>query len=175
MIDVKALSDLSYGLFIVSSEKDGKFNGLIANSVFQVTAQPAQLAVALNKNSLTHDYIMSSKKFCVQPLMETAQMPFIGIFGFRSGRDFDKFSKVQYKVNEDGLPVVTENTLAVLSVEVRQSIDLGTHTMFIGPIQEAEVLCDVCKPLTYDYYQTVLKGKTPKGATTFKEYQGGVK
>lgn len=175
MIDNKALADLSYGLFIVSSVKEGKFNGLIANSVFQVTAIPAQLAVALNKNSLTHEYIMSSGKFCVQPLMETVEMPFIGIFGFRSGRDFDKFSKVEYRVNEFGLPIVAQNTLAVLSVDVKQSIDLGTHTMFIGPISSAEVLCEECKPLTYDYYQNVLKGKTPKGATTFKDYQGGVK
>lgn len=175
MIDTKALADLSYGLFIVSSEKDGKYNGLIANSVFQVTAEPPQLAVALNKNSLTHEYIMASKKLCVQPLMETAQMPFIGIFGFRTGRNFDKFSKVKYKTNQEGLPVVEENTLAVLSIEVKQSIDLGTHTMFIGPISTAEILCDTCKPLTYDYYQNTLKGKTPKGATTFKDYQGGVK
>lgn len=175
MIDLKALADLSYGLFIVSSYKDGKFNGLIANSVFQVTAEPPQLAVALNKESLTHEYIKSSGKFCVQPLKETAQMPFIGIFGFRKGKEFDKFSKVSYKVNTEGLAVVTENTLAALCVEVKQKIDLGTHTMFIGPITFAEVLCSDCKPLTYDYYQNALKGKTPKGATTFKDYQGGVK
>ena len=115
------------------------------------------------------------KNFGFQPIRETAKMPFRGIFVFRGGGVYNKFSKVQYKVNGKGWPAVTENTLAVLSVEVKQSIDLGTHTMFIGPIQEAEVLCDACKPLTYDYYQTVLKGKTPKGATTFKEYQGGVK
>lgn len=169
MLDNKALADLSYGLFIVSGVKEGKFNGLIANSVFQVTAEPPQLAIALNNNSLTCEYIKASGKFCVQPLMQSVQMPFIGIFGFRSGRTFDKFSKVKYKVNDCGLPVVTENVLAVISVNVKQSINLGTHTMFIGPITGTEVLCEDCKPLTYDYYQTVLKGKTPKGATTFKD------
>ena len=119
MLDNKALADLSYGLFIVSGVKDGKFNGLIANSVFQVTAEPPQLAIALNNNSLTCEYIKASGKFCVQPLMQSVQMPFIGIFGFRSGRTFDKFSKVKHKVNDCGLPVVTENVLAVILMPMR--------------------------------------------------------
>lgn len=167
--DPRALSDMSYGLFIVSSFCDGKINALIANSVFQVTALPPKLAIAINKESLTHEYIKCSGKFCVQPLkQEGTTLPFIGNFGFRTGRTFNKFEKIDYKLNENGLPIVLENTLAAIEVNVDQMIDLGTHTMFIGPVLNANVISEG-KPLTYDYYQCTLRGKTPKGATTFQE------
>lgn len=168
-LDPRALADISYGVFIVTSSLDGKINGMIANSVFQVTAQPPKIAIAVNKEALSHEYIIKSGKFCVQPLMEGATLPFVGIFGFRTGKNFNKFEKVQYKLTQDGLPVVLENTLAALEVKTEQVIDLGTHTMFIGPVTGSEVIADNSKPLTYDYYQCVLRGKTPRGATTFKE------
>lgn len=167
MIDSKALADMSYGLFVVSSLCGEKINALVANSVFQVTAQPPKIAVALNKNALTHEYIECSKKLCIMPIAQGADMMFVGNFGFRTGRNFDKFAKIKYKRSATGLPVVLEHTLCAIEVEVSQIIDLGTHTMFIGPITDTEVLSEG-KPLTYDYYQCVLKGKTPEGATTFK-------
>ena len=168
-IDPRALADISYGVFIVTSACEGKINGMIANSVFQVTAQPPKIAIAVNKEALSHEYILKSGKFCVQPVREGANLPFIGIFGFRTGRTFNKFENVQHKLSQSGLPVVTENTLAALEVKTEQVIDLGTHTMFIGQVTDSEVLTDGAKPLTYDYYQCVLRGKTPRGATTFKE------
>jgi ferric-chelate reductase [NAD(P)H] len=164
-----ALNDISYGVFVVTSAAEGKINGMIANSVFQVTAQPPKIAAAINKNSLSHEYILKSGRFCAQPLAEGTSLPFLGIFGFRTGRTFNKFEKVKYKLTQTGLPVVLENTLAALEVKVDQVIDLGTHSMFIGTLTDSEVLKDNIKPLTYDYYKCVLRGKTPRGATTFRE------
>lgn len=168
MIDTRALTDMTYGLFIVGAREGEKFNAMIANSVFQVTAEPPKIAIALNKNSLTHDYIKATGLFCVQPIAQEADMLFIGNFGFRTGKNYDKFAKVSYKLSAQGLPIVLENTLSWMSVKVNQTIDLGTHTLFIGFVEDTQVIKEG-KPLTYDYYQCVLRGKTPRGATTFKE------
>ena len=168
MIDNRALADMTYGLFIVGAKKDGKINAMIANSVFQVTAEPPKIAIALNKQSLTHDYIKETGFFCVQPIAQEADMIFLGNFGFRTGKNYDKFAKVSYKLSSQGLPIVLEHTLSWMAIKVNQTIDLGTHTMFIGLAEESEILKEG-KPLTYDYYQMVLRGKTPRGATTFKE------
>jgi Conserved protein/domain typically associated with flavoprotein oxygenases, DIM6/NTAB family len=168
MIDIRALTDMTYGLFIVGATKDGKINAMIANSVFQVTAEPPKIAIALNKQSLTHDYIKETGLFCVQPIAQEANMIFLGNFGFRTGKNYDKFAKVSYKLSAQGLPIVLENTLSWMSVKVNQTIDLGTHTLFIGLVEDTQVIKEG-KPLTYDYYQCVLRGKTPRGATTFKE------
>lgn len=168
MIDTRALSDMTYGLFIVGSKDGEKVNAMIANSVFQVTAEPPKIAIALNKQSLTHDYIKSCGLFCVQAIAQGADMIFLGNFGFRTGKNYDKFAKVSYELSAQGLPIVLDNTLSWLEVKVNQTIDLGTHTMFIGLAEESRIIKEG-KPLTYDYYQCVLRGKTPRGATTFKE------
>lgn len=168
MLDTRALTDMTYGLFIIGAKKDEKFNAMIANSVFQVTAEPPKIAIALNKNSLTHDYIKATGLFCIQPIAQGADMLFLGNFGFRTGKNYDKFAKVSYRLNAQGLPIVLENTLSWMSVKVGQTIDLGTHTLFIGLVEDTEIIKEG-KPLTYDYYQGVLRGKTPRGATTFKE------
>ena len=168
MIDNRALADMTYGLFIVGSKDGEKFNAMIANSVFQVTAEPPKIAIALNKQSLTHNYIKSCGLFSIQPISQGADMLFLGNFGFRTGKNYDKFAKVSYELSAQGLPIVLDNTLSWLAVKVNQTIDLGTHTMFIGLAEESRIIKEG-KPLTYDYYQMVLRGKTPRGATTFKE------
>ncbi len=167
MIDSAVLADLTYGLFIIGSKDGEKFNAMIANSVFQVTAEPPKIAIALNKDSLTHDYIKKSGLFCVQAVAQGADMLFIGNFGFRTGKNYNKFAKVSYKLSAQGLPIVLDNTLFWMAAKIEKTIDLGTHTMFIGLVEEANLIKEG-KPLTYDFYQGVLRGKTPRGATTFK-------
>ena len=93
-------------------------------------------------------------------------MTFIGPFGFRSGRDVDKFSRVQFKKGVTGAPLVTEHTLSVLEARVFDRVDLGTHTIFIGDVVYSEVLKSG-NPLTYHFYHQVLKGKSPANAPTF--------
>lgn len=158
------LSFLTYGLYIVTSSYDGKDGGLIVNTVFQVTAEPARVAISVNKNSLTHDIIMQSKIFAAFPLEQQTDLPFIGRFGFRTGRNFDKFAGLSMRRGVLNEPIVLEHTLSFVEVEVEKTIDVGTHTLFIGLVKNAAPLKDG-EPLTYEYYHHVIKGKTPKGAT----------
>ena len=155
----EGLNYITYGLYIVTSFDGEKKNGLIVNTVFQVTAQPAQVAISVNKNSLTHDIITKSRVFAAMPLEQESTLPFIGIFGFRSGKTFDKFSKVPYKTGFLGCPIVTEHTLSYMEVEVNNTVDLGTHTLIIGVAHIAGVLKQA-GALPHVYYDHVLKDKT---------------
>ena len=166
-IDSKAFYDISYGLYVVTSVKDGKPNGQIANTVFQVSGKPAKVAVSISKENLTHDYIMASKVLAVSTLEEETPMPFIGLFGFKSGRDIDKLSQAAHTTGVTGCPCVTENTLSYLEGTVIDSADAGTHTVFIVEVKAAKVL-KKGTPLTYAYYQDVKKGKASKNAPTYK-------
>jgi flavin reductase (DIM6/NTAB) family NADH-FMN oxidoreductase RutF/rubredoxin len=166
MLDLESLFKLSYGMCIVGSRKDGRFNGCIVNAVFQLTPEPPMIAVSVNKQSLTWDYIASSKVFAVSILSQDASMPFIGRFGFRSGRDIDKFERVKNKAGQTGSPIVLENTVGFIEAEVTQSIDVGSHTLFVAKIVACETLDDK-EPMTYAYYRDIKQGKTPKTAATY--------
>jgi len=162
----KTLYKISYGLYIVCSKKDTKFNGQIANTVFQVTAEPIQIAVCLNKQNLTHEFIQESKVFTVSILSKQTPMKFIGHFGFKSGKELDKFKEVNYKIGITGVPIVLENTIGYLEAEAVGSLDVGTHTIFIGKIVEAEIIKNE-EPMTYEYYHKVKGGISPKTAPTY--------
>ncbi len=164
--DRRAFRDLSYGLYIVTSRDGDRLNGQIVNTVIQVTSDPPRVAVIINKQNLTHELISRSGLFGVSVLEESAPMTFLGPFGFRSGRDVDKLSKVQFKIGVTGCPLVLEHALSVLEAQVIDQIDLGTHTIFIGNTVDAEVLKEGL-PLTYRYYQDFLKGKAPATAPSF--------
>lgn len=161
----KGLSYITYGLYVVTSAYENQKNGMIVNTVFQVTAQPACVAISVNKQALTHELILKSGVFAAMPIDQKATLPFIGIFGFRSGRNFDKFSKVPYEMGFLGCPIVKEHTLSYLEVEVQKKVDMGTHTLFIGEVKDVGIFNDKEKAMTYDYYHHVIKGKTPVGAT----------
>lgn len=165
-MDLKVLYNISYGIYIVSSKKEDQINGQIANTVFQITAEPATIAVSINKKNFTHDFITQSKVFAVSVLEQETDMKFIGRFGFKSGRDEDKFEGINYKIGVTGSPIIMENTIAYLEAEVIQAIDVGTHTLFVGKVVEAENI-KKAKPLTYDYYHQIKKGISPKTAPTY--------
>lgn len=164
---LNALFDLSYGLYIVSSSDGKKLNGQLANSVFQVTAEPAQMAVTIHKNNLTHQYIEKSGIYTVSVLKEATPMTFIGLFGFKSGRDINKFEKTKYEKGILSAPIVVENCISGFEIKVTKKFDVGTHTIFAGDIVKGRFLSEA-KPLTYDYYYRVMRGKTPRNATTYK-------
>lgn len=165
-LDRKVFRNLSYGLYIVTSRDHEKKNGQVVNTVIQVTSDPLRVAVIVNKKNLTHDYISRSKVFGVTVLEESAPMSFFGPFGFRSGRDVDKFAKVAYKEGTTGCPLIVDHALSVLEAEVFDEIDLGSHTIFIGNVIRSEMIKSG-KPLTYRYYHEELKGKSPPNAPTF--------
>jgi ferric-chelate reductase [NAD(P)H] len=165
-MDLKALYNISYGIYIVSSKKEDLINGQIANTVFQTTSEPATIAVCINKKNLTHEFITKSKVFAVSVLEQETDMKFIGRFGFKSGRDEDKFKGVNYKIGVTGSPIIMENTLAYMEAEIIMEMDAGTHTLFVGKVVEAGNI-KKAKPLTYDYYHQIKKGVSPKTAPTY--------
>lgn len=165
-MNIRAIQKICYGLYIISSKKDGKVNGQIANTVFQITSDPPTMAISINKQNLTWDYIMASKVFTVSILAKEAPMTLIGQFGFKSGRDINKFENVAHKLGTTGAPVVTENTIGYMECEVLSSTDVGTHTIFIGKIVDCEILNDA-EPMTYAYYHQIKGGKSPKTAPTY--------
>ena len=165
-MNLNMLHKLSYGMYIVASHKGEKLNGQIANTVFQITSEPPTVAVSINKQNLTHEYIKASKVFSVSVLCQATPLPFIGGFGFKSGRDTDKLKGVNYKLGITGSPIFLDNTNAYLEVEVIQDVDVGTHTIFIGKVIAAEILTeDPC--MTYEYYHQVKRGTTPKTAPSY--------
>ena len=171
MVDLESLFSLSYGMCVVSSKKDDRINGCIVNTVFQIVPEPPMLAASINRQCLTHEYINESKVFAVSILSQQAPMSFIRRFGFRSGRDFDKFKKVNYKLGQTGVPILLDNTVAFLEAEVTESIDVVTHTLFIAKILACQTLDETAGPMTYAYYRDIKQGKTPKTAATYINLQ----
>ncbi len=167
-MNLKALYKLGYGLYVVCSRKGDRLNGQIANTVFQVTSEPPTIAVSINKNNLTHEFIKESKVLAASVLSQDTPLSFIGHFGFKSGRDIDKLEGINYKIGETQAPVVTDNTLAYLEARIVQEIDAGTHTIFIGELAGADVIKEG-DPMTYAYYHQVKRGTTPKTAPVYVE------
>jgi len=155
-------------MYVIGSRKGDKLNGQIANTVFQITSEPPTIAVSINKNNLTHEFIRESKMLAVSMLSQNTPLSFIGHFGFKSGRDIDKLEGINYEIGETQAPVVIENAVAYLEAKVIQEVDVGTHTIFIGEVVGADVITeDVC--MTYNYYHQVKRGTTPKTAPSYIE------
>ena len=165
-MDLTALFKLSYGVYVVSSKKGDKINGQTANAVMQITSEPPTVAVSINKQNLTHEYIKESKVFSVAILAQETPLNFIGGFGFKSGRDQDKFEGVNIKTGTTQAPVILDNSLAYLEAKVVKELDVGTHTIFVGEIADAGNLRQG-EPMTYSYYHQVKRGTTPKTAATY--------
>jgi flavin reductase (DIM6/NTAB) family NADH-FMN oxidoreductase RutF/rubredoxin len=165
-MDKKTFHKLSYGLYVICSKDGEKTNGQIANALFQVTSEPPTIAVSINKQNLTHEYITKSKMFTVSILDKKTPLPFIGAFGFKSGRDVDKFENVHFKIGTTKVPVILDNTIGYIEANVVDKIDVGTHTIFIGKILDAALLST--EPvMTYEYYHEVKGGYSPKTAPTY--------
>ena len=168
-MNLEAFFKISYGLYVVSSKYGEKLNGYISNAVFQVTAEPAQFAVCCSKNNYTADFINSSKFFSISILKREAAAELIGLFGYKSGRDIDKFANVKYISGQTGVPILIEDTLAWFECRVTQTIDVGTHLLFTAEIIDNELIDEEGEPLTYSYYREVRKGKAPRNAPTYIE------
>lgn len=169
MIEIyKALGDFGYGVYIVaSSDGNGKLNGQISNAVMQITAEPVTICAAVNKKNLTYEYIKKSNAFSVSTLKKNTPLTFIGTFGFKSGRDTDKFKGIGYMQGQVS-PVVTGNAVSYVEAKVIQAVDVGTHTLFIGEVVAGGQISKT-EPMTYDYYHNVLKAKTPQNASTYQK------
>jgi len=167
-MNLKALHNLSYGLYVVASQKQGKLNAQIANTVVQVTSEPPTISVCINKQNLTHEFITESKVFVASILSRDTPLSFIGHFGFKSGKEVDKLKDVNYKLGETKAPIALDHSLAYLEARVINQLDVGTHTIFIGELVGADVLREG-EPMTYAYYHQVKRGTTPKTAPSYIE------
>ena len=167
-MDLTALYSISYGLYIVSSSYQDQMNGQIANTIFQLTADPATIGISINQQNLTHMMISQSRKFTISVLDQEAPMTLIGQFGFKSGKEINKFEGIQYIMGENGMPVVTDHAVATFELELIAHLPIHTHTLFIGKITNATVLSKK-EPMTYAYYHMVKKGLTPKNAATYQK------
>ena len=161
-----ALRKISYGLYVVTSHMDGRYNGQIINTLFQVTGSPPCVAICINRENYTHGFIRESGVFAVSILERDTPLEFIGIFGFRSGRDYDKLSKVDYRIGTTGAPIVVDHAIAAIEARVRGSMDVGEHTVFVADVVGAELFKDAA-PLTYADYHSIKGGRMPKRAVTY--------
>lgn len=160
----KVFRSLSYGVYVVSSLDNGRPTGCVANSVMQITSSPATVAVSMNHDNFTNSCIEASGKFAVSILSEKSDPSLIGQFGFQSGKDVNKFDTVSHET-VDGLPVLTD-CCGYMTCRVIGKMETSTHTVFLGEVVEGEVQSSD-PAMTYAYYHSVVKGKSPKNAPTY--------
>lgn len=165
---------LSYGLFVLSARDETKDNGCIINTAIQAASDPNMISVCVNRANLTHDIIMKTGEFTVSVLDQKADFEIFRRFGFQSGRSADKFADFAgCKRGNNGIFIVTEGTNAFISVKVEKTVDLGSHTMFIGKVTDMDVLNDI-PSVTYDFYLNNIKpkpeavGRTEDGKTIWR-------
>ncbi len=175
-MNTKAMYKLSYGLFVCTALRGDKMNGCIINTAIQVASEPNRLSIAVNKANFTHDMIKDTGMCNISVISRDASFDLFKHFGFQSGRDVDKFKdypKENYKLAENGIAYITAGTNAYFSLKVEQTVDLGSHTLFICEPVAMEVLSDTSS-VTYEYYQDNIKpkpeavGTTPKGETIWR-------
>lgn len=164
-MDVTVLYNLSYGLYVVGAFKDGRPVGCVVNTCFQVTAEPAQVVVSMNKNNYTLEAIRAHKRFSVSIISEDTDPDIIGRFGFYSSRDVDKYEGRGFDVL-DGVPCVHGSFAGTLVVEAKEFIDCGTHVLILSEVVDSRSGSGI--PMTYAYYHRVIKGSAPKNAPTYR-------
>ena len=167
-MNLKALFNISYGLYVVTSNDGKRDNGLILNSVMQLSDNPASVAVSINKKAYSHDVIKESGIMNVCTLTEAAPFSVFERFGFKSGRDTDKFEGIDFERSENGLPYLNEYINGYISLKVASYIDAGTHGLFICSIDEARVI-EGSPSMTYAYYHASVKPK-PEAKPKTKGY-----
>lgn len=165
-MDNTALFKLSYGLFVLTARQDGKDNGCIINTAMQITDDPKRIQIAVNKANLTHDMVLATGEFNVSILSQEAVFWVFQHYGFQSGRDTDKFADIPEARTANGLRYVEGCTNAVISGKVIQTVDCGTHTLFIADVTDAKTLSSA-PSMTYQYYFDHVKPK-PAPAQTGK-------
>lgn len=156
--NMKALFHIGYGLYVVTSNDGKKDNGLVVNTVVQVTSNPTRVAVTINKDNYSHDIIKMTGSMNVNCLTVDAPFRVFEAFGFVSGRNVDKFANCEPMRSENGLVILPRYINAYMSLKVWQYVDLGSHGMFICDVTEADVVSDK-ETMTYSYYHKNVKPK----------------
>lgn len=166
-MDATAMFKLSYGLYIVSTSNDGVDSACVVNTLQQVTASPIQVSVAVNKDNFTRAQIEKAGRFEAVVLSQEVDMETIGTFGFHSSKDLNKFEHVAYERDAYGIPYISEHVSARLSCKVVNTVDIGSHILFIAEVEDAQNMAKE-EVMTYAYYHQVKNGTTPKNASSYQ-------
>ncbi len=158
---------LSYGIYYITSHVGEKQAGCVVNTVFQLTADPITIGVSVAKENQTYDFIKQTGTIGVTILDESADSKMLGKFGYRSGRDIDKFAETRFHIGINGDALIDESAVAHLDCTVVQELDMGTHVLFVAKVDEAENCREDGRPMTYRYYREVKKGQSSKFAPTY--------
>ncbi len=166
-MNFEAFFKVTYGLYIVSAAWEEKKVGYVANTVFQVTAEPPRFAISCSKDNHSVDFIRKGGAFSISVIEKIENADLIGLFGYNSSESVDKFKQIEHFTGQTGAPVVTENCIAWFECELEQEIELDTHVIFIGKLMNSELIDAEKEPLTYSYYRDVKHGMAPKNAPTY--------
>ena len=167
-MEKKALYNLSYGVFMLSTRSGEKVNGCITNTCMQVANNPIRIVISVLNSNYTCDLIKESGIFTLSLLDVNCSFETIKYFGFQSGRDVDKMNSLSLPVDHNDIPYLGYQTCAVISGKVLEQQDLGTHTLFIAEVTDAKLLNE-SKPLTYADYQNRVKPKKKEIPQAMKE------
>jgi flavin reductase (DIM6/NTAB) family NADH-FMN oxidoreductase RutF len=168
-MDINTFSKLTSGVYIVAAGNGERQNGFVATTVMQVTAEPAKIIMACNKENFTTALVREYQAFSASVLKQNYKPTTMGTFGFRSGKDFDKFAHCNEFIcgRNTQVPIVLEDCMAWFECKLTDEIDVGTHILFVGEVLDAQVTVPEDEPLTYAYYHAVKKGVTAKNAPSF--------
>ena len=161
-MDATAFFKLGYGLYVVTSREGERDNGMICNTVVQVTSDPPRLAVTINKANFTYSTVMATGYMNVCALSESAPFSIFERFGFKSGRRQNKFEGMEIERGANGIAIIKEHCCATFELRAERFIDLGTHGMFVCAVTDAKTLSDE-PAMSYAYYHANVKPK-PKAA-----------
>ena len=166
-MDLQALNNLSYGMYIVTTRKESKNVGCLINSAMQITSKNPIIAISLNKENYTNQVLKETRKCTLSILSEKTNPEVISKFGFFSSSEVNKFENINYK-DIDNLPIILEDVSGYIIGEVIRVIDAETHDIFLIRVKQTEKVSEE-SPMTYKYYHEKLKGKSPKKAPTYQE------
>lgn len=166
-MNIEAFFKVSYGLYIISAEYNGKKSGYVANTAFQVTAEPARFAISCSKNNHTLEIIRKSGAFSMSVLAKDSSPEIMGKFGYNTSAKMDKFQNLKHFKGITGSPIVTEECIAWFECKVEQEVVLDTHVIIIGSLVAHDLIDGNREPLTYAQYRDVRKGLAPKNAPTY--------
>ena len=156
VLDSKALYQIGYGLYVLTTQDGSKANGCIVNTVMQVTSAPPLIAVGVNKQNYTCELIQKTGEMNINVLTEDTPFEVFRHFGYQSGRDVDKFAGSSPERSSNGLIVLPKHCKGFLSLAVERETDLGSHILFLCTPTEGRLLSDK-EAVTYSYYQKHIK------------------
>lgn len=166
-MDLEAFFKLSYGIYLITSKSGEQVSGYIANTAFQVTSDPPQIAISCHKSNTSTRVIGESGVFAVSVLEKDSDPGLIGLFGYHSGNEEEKFERVNYRIGKNGAPVILTHAIASFECKVVDKFDVGSHFLFIGEVTEVDLLAPEKDPLTYAYFRDELKLRAPERAPTY--------